>query len=246
VGPEKPSIRQAQQAACLEACKQLHENGAFTDMLLPERGTLGDAGGPVIEEAASEGPIKRRAYREKPATVLGGKWIQEKRRKGEKTIMQLYAVEIVKTRKLRKGTDTEVGEKAGNDMEVDEKELHQEGGAVTGSGEGEGSGVESQMQAQAEDRNGMEIEEAQTGGHAGEIDTVEGGSEGEAEGGDVERDEGGEGQEIVTSFGFLLEQRVEEELLSVETELFVKKDVVTSKRLLHCGEVHLAQSDVSL
>jgi hypothetical protein len=242
VGPEKPSIRQAQQAACLEACKQLHENGAFTDMLLPERGALGDAGGPVIDEVASatEGPIKRRAYRERPATVLGGKWIHEKRRKGEKTIMQLYAVEIVKTRKARKGTDSEGGEKAENGMEVDGKE----GGAVTGAGEREGSGTESQMQAQAEDRSGMEIEEAENGGRAGKIDTVEGGSE--AEGGDLEGDEGGGGgQEIVTSFGFLLEQRVEEDLLSVETELFVKKDVVTKTRLLHCGEVHLAQSDVS-
>lgn len=27
------------QAVCLEACKKLHEMGAFTDMLLPDKGT---------------------------------------------------------------------------------------------------------------------------------------------------------------------------------------------------------------
>ncbi|OEL29167.1 Endoribonuclease Dicer-like protein 1, partial [Dichanthelium oligosanthes] len=38
-GPICSSIRLAQQAVCLAACKKLHEMGAFTDMLLPDRGS---------------------------------------------------------------------------------------------------------------------------------------------------------------------------------------------------------------
>lgn len=38
-GPECSSIRAAQQVVCLDACKKLHEMGAFTDMLLPDKGS---------------------------------------------------------------------------------------------------------------------------------------------------------------------------------------------------------------
>lgn len=38
-GPICSSIRLAQQAVCLAACKKLHEMGAFTDTLLPDRGS---------------------------------------------------------------------------------------------------------------------------------------------------------------------------------------------------------------
>ncbi|KAK4394559.1 Endoribonuclease Dicer1, partial [Sesamum angolense] len=37
-GPPCRSMRLAQQAVCLAACKKLHEMGAFTDMLLPDKG----------------------------------------------------------------------------------------------------------------------------------------------------------------------------------------------------------------
>ncbi|XP_075650109.1 endoribonuclease Dicer homolog 1-like [Castanea sativa] len=38
-GPVCSSMRLAQQAVCLAACKKLHEMGAFTDMLLPDKGS---------------------------------------------------------------------------------------------------------------------------------------------------------------------------------------------------------------
>lgn len=38
-GPVCSSMRIAQQAVCLLACKKLHEMGAFTDMLLPDKGS---------------------------------------------------------------------------------------------------------------------------------------------------------------------------------------------------------------
>uniref|UniRef100_A0A803NSH9 Endoribonuclease Dicer homolog 1 n=1 Tax=Cannabis sativa TaxID=3483 RepID=A0A803NSH9_CANSA len=38
-GPICSSMRLAQQAVCLAACKKLHEMGAFTDMLLPDKGS---------------------------------------------------------------------------------------------------------------------------------------------------------------------------------------------------------------
>lgn len=41
-GPVCSSMRLAQQAVCLAACKKLHEMGAFTDMLLPDKGSGGE------------------------------------------------------------------------------------------------------------------------------------------------------------------------------------------------------------
>ncbi|CAK9143613.1 unnamed protein product [Ilex paraguariensis] len=38
-GPVCSSMRLAQQAVCLAACKKVHEMGAFTDMLLPDKGS---------------------------------------------------------------------------------------------------------------------------------------------------------------------------------------------------------------
>ncbi|GAB4861487.1 Dicer-like protein 1 [Ancistrocladus abbreviatus] len=77
-GPVCSSMRLAQQAVCLAACKKLHEMGAFTDMLLPDKGS-GEEGDKV--ERIDEGdPLPgtarhREFYPEGVATVLRGEWI---------------------------------------------------------------------------------------------------------------------------------------------------------------------------
>ncbi|KAG9449141.1 hypothetical protein H6P81_009106 [Aristolochia fimbriata] len=57
-GPVCSSMRLAQQAVCLAACKKLHEVGAFTDMLFPNKGSGGrekvdqnDQGDPLLGTA---------------------------------------------------------------------------------------------------------------------------------------------------------------------------------------------------
>uniref|UniRef100_A0A803NSH1 Uncharacterized protein n=1 Tax=Cannabis sativa TaxID=3483 RepID=A0A803NSH1_CANSA len=77
-GPICSSMRLAQQAVCLAACKKLHEMGAFTDMLLPDKGS-----GEEKEKAdqSHEGdPLSgtarhREFYPEGVADVLMGEWI---------------------------------------------------------------------------------------------------------------------------------------------------------------------------
>ncbi|KAF0911134.1 hypothetical protein E2562_005501 [Oryza meyeriana var. granulata] len=76
-GPICSSIRLAQQAVCLAACKKLHEMGAFTDMLLPDRGSgegekaeQNDEGEPLPGTARH-----REFYPEGVADILRGEWI---------------------------------------------------------------------------------------------------------------------------------------------------------------------------
>nr|CAB3497246.1 unnamed protein product [Digitaria exilis] len=76
-GPTCSSIRLAQQAVCLAACKKLHEMGAFTDMLLPDRGSgegekteQNDEGDPLPGTARH-----REFYPEGVAEILRGEWI---------------------------------------------------------------------------------------------------------------------------------------------------------------------------
>ncbi|CAE5956322.1 unnamed protein product [Arabidopsis arenosa] len=77
-GPVCSSMRLAQQAVCLAACKKLHEMGAFTDMLLPDKGSgqeaekadQDDEGEPVPGTARH-----REFYPEGVADVLKGEWI---------------------------------------------------------------------------------------------------------------------------------------------------------------------------
>ncbi|KAL5210919.1 hypothetical protein ABZP36_006542, partial [Zizania latifolia] len=76
-GPICNSIRLAQQAVCLAACKKLHEMGAFTDMLLPDRGSgegekaeQNDEGEPLPGTARH-----REFYPEGVADILRGEWI---------------------------------------------------------------------------------------------------------------------------------------------------------------------------
>ncbi|KAM0858796.1 hypothetical protein ACQ4PT_047614 [Festuca glaucescens] len=76
-GPICSSIRLAQQAVCLAACKKLHEMSAFTDMLLPDRGSdegekteQNDEGDPLPGTARH-----REFYPEGVAEILRGEWI---------------------------------------------------------------------------------------------------------------------------------------------------------------------------
>ncbi|XBH58778.1 hypothetical protein VPH35_080155 [Triticum aestivum] len=75
-GPICGSIRLAQQAVCLAACKKLHEMNAFTDMLLPDRGsgegekTEQNEGDPLPGTARH-----REFYPEGVAEILRGEWI---------------------------------------------------------------------------------------------------------------------------------------------------------------------------
>ncbi|KAJ4728000.1 Endoribonuclease Dicer-like protein [Melia azedarach] len=77
-GPVCSSMRLAQQAVCLAACKKLHEMGAFTDMLLPDKGSgeqqekadQSDEGEPLPGTARH-----REFYPEGVADILQGEWI---------------------------------------------------------------------------------------------------------------------------------------------------------------------------
>nr|GEV47561.1 endoribonuclease Dicer homolog 1 [Tanacetum cinerariifolium] len=77
-GPVCSSMRIAQQAVCLAACKKLHEMGAFTDMLLPDKGSGGD--GEKADENDEGDPLPgtarhREFYPEGVAKILRGDWI---------------------------------------------------------------------------------------------------------------------------------------------------------------------------
>lgn len=77
-GPICSSMRLAQQAVCLAACKKLHEMGAFTDMLLPDKGIGED--GEKIEVNDDGDPLPgtarhREFYPEGIASILRGEWI---------------------------------------------------------------------------------------------------------------------------------------------------------------------------
>ncbi|XP_057980803.1 endoribonuclease Dicer homolog 1 [Malania oleifera] len=77
-GPVCSSMRLAQQAVCLAACKKLHEMGAFTDMLLPDKGSGEE--GEKIDQNDEGDPLPgtarhREFYPEGVANVLQGDWI---------------------------------------------------------------------------------------------------------------------------------------------------------------------------
>ncbi|KAK9058908.1 hypothetical protein SSX86_023756 [Deinandra increscens subsp. villosa] len=77
-GPVCSSMRIAQQAVCLAACKKLHEMGAFTDMLLPDKGSRGE--GEKADENDEGDPLPgtarhREFYPEGVANILQGDWI---------------------------------------------------------------------------------------------------------------------------------------------------------------------------
>ncbi|CAL9213382.1 unnamed protein product [Arabidopsis halleri] len=77
-GPVCSSMRLAQQAVCLAACRKLHEMGAFTDMLLPDKGSGQDA--EKVDQDDEGEPVPgtarhREFYPEGVADVLKGEWI---------------------------------------------------------------------------------------------------------------------------------------------------------------------------
>ncbi|KAG0625971.1 hypothetical protein M758_2G092600 [Ceratodon purpureus] len=98
-GPECNSIRGAQQIVCLEACKKLHEMGAFTDMLLPDKGSGEEA---AKLEGSEEGePLPgtsrhREYYPEGIADILRGDWIVADKdpdaKQGSKVLVFMYKV----------------------------------------------------------------------------------------------------------------------------------------------------------
>ncbi|KAI4385111.1 hypothetical protein MLD38_003171 [Melastoma candidum] len=77
-GPVCSSMRLAQQAVCLAACKKFHEMGAFNDMLLPEKGSGEE--GKKVEQNEDGDPLPgtarhREFYPEGVADILRGEWI---------------------------------------------------------------------------------------------------------------------------------------------------------------------------
>nr|GME03909.1 endoribonuclease Dicer homolog 1 [Ipomoea batatas] len=77
-GPVCSSMHLAQQAVCLDACKKLHEMGAFTDMLLPDKGSGTES--EKVEENDEGDPLPgtarhREFYPEGVADILQGEWI---------------------------------------------------------------------------------------------------------------------------------------------------------------------------
>ncbi|KAF5743870.1 endoribonuclease Dicer 1 [Tripterygium wilfordii] len=100
-GPVCSSLHLAQQAVCLAACKKLHEMGAFTDMLLPDKGSgeerekadENDEGDPLPGTARH-----REFYPEGVASILQGEWIlcgRTDRDHSKSFHLYMYAVECV-------------------------------------------------------------------------------------------------------------------------------------------------------
>lgn len=98
-GPICSSMRLAQQAVCLAACKKLHEMGAFTDMLLPDKGS-GEEGEKLDENAVGDplpGTARHREfYPEGVAEILRGEWILSSKDTCQKMVnLHMYAVKLV-------------------------------------------------------------------------------------------------------------------------------------------------------
>ncbi|URE26504.1 hypothetical protein MUK42_18017 [Musa troglodytarum] len=100
-GPLCCSMRIAQQAVCLAACKKLHEMGAFTDMLLPDKGSGEE--GEKVEQNDEGDPLPgtarhREFYPEGVASILRGEWIlsgSEGCNSSEFHELHMYAVNCV-------------------------------------------------------------------------------------------------------------------------------------------------------
>ncbi|KAL8464928.1 hypothetical protein ACS0TY_034422 [Phlomoides rotata] len=92
-GPPCRSMRLAQQAVCLAACKKLHEMGAFTDMLLPDKGIEGEAD--KAEQNDEGDPLPgtarhREFYPEGVADILQGEWILSGKSCDDSKLFHLY------------------------------------------------------------------------------------------------------------------------------------------------------------
>lgn len=96
-GPICSSMRLAQQAVCLAACKKLHEMGAFTDMLLPDKG-IGEEREKTdqnLEEDPLSGTARHREfYPEGVADVLKGEWILSGRDVCNNSKLRLFIYDV--------------------------------------------------------------------------------------------------------------------------------------------------------
>ncbi|KAI9180947.1 hypothetical protein LWI28_009608 [Acer negundo] len=127
-GPVCSSMRLAQQAVCLAACKKLHEMGAFTDMLLPDKGSgeqqekvdQNDEGDPLPGTARH-----REFYPEGVADILKGEWILSGRdgcNDSKSLHLYMYAVKCVNSGTSKDLFLTEVSEFAvlfGNELDAE-------------------------------------------------------------------------------------------------------------------------------
>nr|AUH15437.1 dicer-like 1 protein [Dimocarpus longan] len=127
-GPVCSSMRLAQQAVCLAACKKLHEMGAFTDMLLPDKGSgeqqekvdQNDEGDPLPGTARH-----REFYPEGVADILKGEWILSGRdgcSDSKLCHLYMYAVKCVNSGTSKDPFLTEVSEFAvlfGNELDAE-------------------------------------------------------------------------------------------------------------------------------
>ncbi|PKA46582.1 Endoribonuclease Dicer like 1 [Apostasia shenzhenica] len=97
-GPPCSSMRLAQQAVCLAACKKLHEMGAFTDALLPDKG-VGEDGENIEQNDEVDSLVgtarHREFYPEGVAEILQGEWILSGRDGcQDSAVFQLYMYAI--------------------------------------------------------------------------------------------------------------------------------------------------------
>ncbi|KAD5802937.1 hypothetical protein E3N88_14297 [Mikania micrantha] len=127
-GPVCSSMRIAQQAVCLAACKKLHEMGAFTDMLLPDKGSRGvgektdenDEGDPLPGTARH-----REFYPEGVANILQGDWIlsgSDERDNFKVFRLYMYVVKCVNAGATKDPFLTQVSEFAvifGNELDAE-------------------------------------------------------------------------------------------------------------------------------
>ncbi|MQL77205.1 hypothetical protein Taro_009609 [Colocasia esculenta] len=91
-------------AVCLAACKKLHEMGAFTDMLLPDKGSGGDDEKNELNEEGDPLPgtaRHREFYPEGVADSLRGDWILS--RKDGCTVRQPYQLYMYSVKCLNEG-----------------------------------------------------------------------------------------------------------------------------------------------
>ncbi|CAN6589034.1 unnamed protein product [Malus baccata var. baccata] len=127
-GPVSSSMHLAQQAVCLAACKKLHEMGAFTDMLLPDKGVgeekeqvdQNDGGDPLPGTARH-----REFYPEGVADILKGEWILSGRDLGcdlELIHVYMYGVKCVNSGSSKDPFLTQVSDFAvlvGNELDAE-------------------------------------------------------------------------------------------------------------------------------
>lgn len=107
-GPVCSSMRLAQQAVCLAACKKLHEMGAFTDMLLPDKGSREE--GEKVDQNDEDNPLPgtarhREFYPEGVANILKGEWILSGRDGCDDSKLRLYMY-VVKCVNIGSSKDT--------------------------------------------------------------------------------------------------------------------------------------------